>query len=135
EPGWHAAAFFQSAKLIVDRFSDAVTPPSILLRNLDGTVRVWLVDNRITPGHPYAPYLDRHVAPTFGVLKAEDGATLHYRLYRPTAPGRRPVIVHLYGGPSVQLVNRAWSPPWYQAALAKGYAIFSLDNRGTARRG
>ncbi|MBW7836263.1 MAG: alpha/beta fold hydrolase [Sphingomonadales bacterium] len=135
EPGWHAAALFQSAKLIVDRFSDAVTPPSILLRNLDGTVRVWLVDNRITPGHPYAPYLDHHVMPQFGTLAAEDGAMLHYRLYRPTTPGRHPVIVHLYGGPSVQLVNRSWSPPWYQAALAKGYAIFSLDNRGTARRG
>lgn len=135
EPGLHTTALFQSAKLIVDRFSDAVTPPSILLRNLDGLVRAWLVDNRVTLGHPYAPYLDRHVSPTFGTLAAEDGATLHYRLYRPATPGQHPVIVHLYGGPSVQLVNRAWSPPWYQAALAKGYAIFSLDNRGTARRG
>ena len=135
EPGLHTTALFQSAKLIVDRFSDAVTPPSILLRNLDGTVRAWLVDNRVTPGHPYAPYLDHHVMPQFGTLAAEDGAPLHYRLYRPTTPGRHPVIVHLYGGPGIQVVNRSWSPPWYQAALAKGYAIFSLDNRGAARRG
>lgn len=135
EPGIHQTRVFARHNLILDRQSAADAPPSVMVRDLSGAPHGFLVDNRVRDGHPYAPFAAAHVPPEFGTLKAADGQTLHHRLYRPASAVPAPVIVHMYGGPGGQLVNRGWVPLWYQAALAKGYAVFSLDNRGTARRG
>src|SRR5690606_6092458 len=79
----------------------------------------------------------------FGTLAAADGRTpLHYSLIKPAGfdPARRyPVVVHVYGGPASQTVSRAWpgrADALFNQYLAQhGYLVFSLDNRGTPRRG
>ena len=46
-------------------------------------------------------------------LKAPDGATLYAQLLKPADfdPQRKyPVIVDVYGGPHVQLVQKQWDP-------------------------
>jgi dipeptidyl-peptidase-4 len=74
-------------------------------------------------------------------LKADDGSDLYYRLIKPAnfdANKKYPVIVYVYGGPHAQLVNDTWmggSGYFLQAMAAKGYVIFTLDNRGSANRG
>jgi dipeptidyl-peptidase-4 len=54
-------------------------------------------------------------------------------------PHRRyPVIVYVYGGPHAQIVQNAWAgrPLAFGQVLAShGFAVFSLDNRGSAGRG
>jgi len=78
---------------------------------------------------------------TISTLKADDGSDLYYRLIKPAnfdSTKKYPVIVYVYGGPHAQLVTDSWmggSGYFLQAMAAKGYVIFTLDNRGSANRG
>ncbi len=95
------------------------------------------------PQHPYANYRDAQRPIAFGTLTAADGKTpLHYRLTKPDNfdPAKRyPVIVYVYGGPAAQTVLDAWPSRgdalFDQYLAQRGYVVFSLDNRGTPRRG
>jgi dipeptidyl-peptidase-4 len=74
-------------------------------------------------------------------LENSDGVTLYGTLYRPPAEfgdGPHPTILHVYGGPWVQLVTNSWRPTIAMRAqyLSRlGFLVFTLDNRGSARRG
>lgn len=135
EEGLHQTKVFPKQNMILDRHAHVDAPPSVVIRDLTGASLGYLIDNRVVEGHPYAPYKPHHVTPVFGSLTAPDGTPLYYRFYKPAATGRVPVIVYMYGGPGVQVVTRGFDPLWIQAAVAKGYGVFSLDNRGSGRRG
>lgn len=105
----------------------------------------WVDKNTLEAGHPLWPHLaGLELQPEFGTLLAQDGATqLHYQLLKPTDfdPTKRyPVLIYVYGGPHVQLVNKAGSG-WgdrhffFQFLLQQGVLVFSLDNRGSSNRG
>src|SRR5690606_35927918 len=90
----------------------------------------------------YAPYLAAHLTPEFGTLTAVDGSALHYSLIRPAnfdPNGSYPAIVYVYGGPAAQTVLRNWptrgDTVFAQYLAQQGYVVFSIDNRGTPRRG
>jgi dipeptidyl-peptidase-4 len=75
--------------------------------------------------------------PKFLELKAEDGTTLYGRLLLPPetpASGKIPLIVYLYGGPAGQTVLKEPTNPFDEILVRKGFAIFSVDNRGTPGR-
>lgn len=140
EDGTHAATFAKNGAFYVDTFSDPRTPPQVSVRKPDGSRLAWIEENRLDARHPYARFRGAFVEPEFGTLKADDGQTLYYRLYRPAdAPGadveRRPVLVFYYGGPGVQTVTRSWGDHFNQYMAQRGYVVFTLDNRGMARRG
>ena len=145
DPGMHEATFAANASVFVDLWSSPTRPPQTQLRRTDGTLLATLVENDpAKPGHPYAPYLATHRPTTFGTLPAADGATpLHYSLVTPPGFGEAgkkfPVVVYVYGGPAAQTVQRAWpgrADHFFNQYLAQqGYVVFSLDNRGTPRRG
>jgi dipeptidyl-peptidase-4 len=49
-----------------------------------------------------------------------------------------PVIIYVYGGPHVQLIDKSWTGGagfWLNFLAQKGYVVFSLDNRGSSGRG
>jgi dipeptidyl-peptidase-4 len=76
-------------------------------------------------------------APKFLEFKAEDGTTLYGRLLLPPdqpASGKIPLIVHIYGGPAAQTVRKEPTNPFDEILARKGFAIFSVDNRGTPGR-
>lgn len=142
--GMHAASFAKNASVYVDSWSNAGTPPQIALHRADGTFVANLIDNDpAKPDHPYAKYLAAHRPVEFGTLTAADGETpLHYSLIKP--PGfdpakRHPVLVYVYGGPAAQTVTDSWPGRgdhfFNQYMAQQGYVVFSLDNRGTPRRG
>ena len=143
--GWHSVAMSRDARRWLETYSDPDTPPSLSLRSVDGGRPVELVANRLDATHPYAPYLDAHVATEFGTLQAVDGQTMHWQMLRPKqmVPGKRyPVVVDTYGGPGVQRVRRAWmggARPgdglFRQMLAQRGYVVFTLDNRGSGFRG
>jgi dipeptidyl-peptidase-4 len=136
--GWHEAVFGDNASAWIDTFSDPATPPQVSLRRADGTRIAWIEKNELKDGHPYWPYRDSQVAPTFGTLKSEDGQDLHYRVFKPLGfdPAKQyPVFMTYYGGPGRQYVNRAWGAHFEQYMAQHGYVVFALDNRGTPRRG
>ncbi len=143
-PGMHAAAFARNASVYVDSWSSDTTLPQIELFKADGTKLATLLTNDVTSAsHPYAKYRAAHQTTTYGTLTAADGTTpLHYSLIKPAGfdPKKRyPVVVFVYGGPAAQTVTRAWpgrSDAFFNQYLAQqGYVVFSLDNRGTPRRG
>lgn len=138
--GLHSASFANNASVYVDSWSNPTTPPQLELYRNDGSRIAALIANDLSdPKHPYAPYLKAQRPLEFGTLKAADGKTeLHYSLIKPAGfdPARRyPVVVYVYGGPAAQSVKRAWAPDFNQYLAQRGYVVFSLDNRGTPRRG
>lgn len=138
EAGMHSAQFNAGASHYIGTYANPETPPQTLLRTADGRIVRALIDNSLDADHPYTPYLKAHRMPEFGTLKAEDGQVLHYSLIKPAgfdASKKYPVVVTVYGGPAAQTVTRNWAPDFNQVLAQRGYLVFSLDNRGTPRRG
>lgn len=143
-PGMHSAAFANNASVYVDSWSNSSTPPQIELYRANGERIATLLDNDLAdPSHPYAKYRDAQLPVEFGTLTAADGRTpLHYSLIKPTGfdPAKRyPVAVYVYGGPASQTVTDSWPGRgdhlFNQYLAQRGYVVFSMDNRGTPRRG
>ncbi len=138
--GWHAAQFARGTDgvaLYVDTFSDPATPPRVSINAPDGHRMAWIEPNPLDSHHPYWPYRDRHVLPEFGHLPAEDGQDLYYSLLKPPdfdSSRHYPVFLNVYGGPTVQNVSRTWPHLVDEYMAQQGYVVFTLDNRGSARR-
>jgi dipeptidyl-peptidase 4 len=144
ERGMHAATFAGNGKVYVDHWSSSTVPPQVSVHRADGARIAVLLENDLeSPAHPYAAYRDAHLPIQFGTLTAADGHTpLHYSLLLPGGfdPRRRySVVVHVYGGPAAQTVTDSWpvraDALFNQYLAQQGYVVFSLDNRGTPRRG
>jgi dipeptidyl-peptidase-4 len=138
--GWHDAQFARDAErvsLYVDTFSNPTTPPQVSINAPDGHRLAWIEQNPLDSNHPYWPYHERHVVPEFGQIRAEDGQELEYQLLKPPgfdASQHYPVFLNVYGGPTVQNVQRRW-PDFINEYMAQhGYIVFTLDNRGSSRR-
>lgn len=143
-PGMHTASFALNAAVYVDSWSSPQTPPQLELFRADGEKIATLLNNDLADAtHPFARYREALRPVEFGTLLAADGMTpLHYSLIRPAGfdtARRYPVVVYVYGGPAAQTVTRAWPSRadalFNQYLAQQGYVVFSLDNRGTPRRG
>ncbi|MHB8720827.1 MAG: S9 family peptidase [Steroidobacteraceae bacterium] len=138
--GWHTAQFARESPhvaLYVDTFADPRTPPQVSVNAADGRRVAWIEANTLDAAHPYWPYHDRHAVPEFGHVRAEDGQDLQYSLMKPPgfdATRRYPVFLSVYGGPTVQNVRCTWPGMIDEYMAQQGYVVFTLDNRGTARR-
>jgi dipeptidyl-peptidase-4 len=85
EPGWTNSAEMDAAatRALVFR-SNPNQPTQVYLAGASGNRLAWIEENRLDASHPYAPFLDSHVAPTFGTLKAADGKTdIPYKMLSP----------------------------------------------------
>lgn len=142
--GMHSAAFANNASVYVDSWSNSTTPPQIELYRANGEKIATLLDNDLAdPSHPYAKYRDAQLPVEFDRLAAADGHTqLHFSLIKPAGfdPSKKyPVAVYVYGGPASQTVTDSWpgrGDHLFNQYLAQhGYVVFSMDNRGTPRRG
>ncbi len=139
EAGWTNSAEMDPAasRALIFR-SNPNHPAQVYLADGSGRRLAWIEENRLDASHPYAPYLDSHVSPVFGTLKAADGKTdIPYRMLSPKRePGRKyPIFVQVYAGPSGGQVTRGWTSPLQQYLVDKGWIVFSVDGRGTPRRG
>jgi dipeptidyl-peptidase-4 len=137
--GWTESVADPKGRTLLLAQSTPTTPPAVTLATTDGTPLT--LRRRIDSADiPYKAWLPGHVVPTYGTLKAADGKTdLNYMLMRPpgVAPGAKvPVFVEVYGGPGVgRRVRHAFGTPLHQYLLQQGWAVFSVDNRGTPDRG
>lgn len=138
--GTHQISMSDSAAVYIDTFSNRDQPPQVSLHDANGKRLTWLQENALNDQHPYTAYLDQHQATTFGTLESLDGQTLHYRMLKPAgfvASRKYPVFVYVYGGPHVQVVSNSWGRRdlFEQYMAQQGFVVFSIDNRGSARRG
>jgi dipeptidyl-peptidase 4 len=136
--GQHSIEFTKDAAFYVDTFANPQTPPQVSLRKADGALVAWVERNELDAKHPYWPYHDAHVVPEFGKIAGNDGEDLYYKIYKPHGfdPAKRyPVFDFYYGGPHAQMVARGWVDYFSEYMAQQGYVVFTLDNRGMARRG
>jgi len=131
EAGVHGATFSDDGKHWVDDFSNAATPPRTAVCGVGGSCHpVW--ESRSVTDYGFVP-------PKSLDLKADDGTPLYGALLLPeNATGKIPLIVNVYGGPAGQTVRNEWEGPsgeFDQILLQKGFALFTVDNRGTPNRG
>ena len=137
--GWWTVDMAKDHRSFVGTYTDPHTPAQTGLYSIDGKRLAWIEENRLGPGHPYAPYLDHKSYPEYGTLKAEDGQTLYYSVTKPYGfdqAKKYPAIVNVYGGPGVTgLVRKVWPSATDQLLTQEGFVIFRIDNRGTAGRG
>jgi dipeptidyl-peptidase-4 len=139
EAGMHTVVMDATCTRFVDTHDALDKAPTVTLRSaVDGAALCVLFA-------PQAPMPHRALrlglTPPLPIeLLAADGVTpLHGVLYLPP-PGARPppLVVHVYGGPHVQMVTRGWSQTVdmrSQLLRSRGFAVLKLDSRGSARRG
>jgi dipeptidyl-peptidase-4 len=136
EDGTHHPTFAEDGQYYVDQFSDLMTPPRVSTCGTDGNCKtVW----RARSVDDYGL-----TEPAFLEFKADDGTLLYGELLLPaesTSASKVPLIVNIYGGPAAQLVTDSWIEDWqgssglfHQLLSRRGFAIFTLDNRGTPGR-
>ncbi|MEA3032751.1 MAG: dipeptidyl-peptidase 4, partial [Sphingomonadales bacterium] len=140
EAGWsNSAVMDRAATHVLVTRSNTGQPSQTYLADASGRRLAWIEENRLDDAHPYSAFLDSHVKPVFGTLASPDGSTLHYRMLTPPlVPGRRyPVFLYVYGGPHGQQVTDGWygQLPLHEYLVDQGWIVFTLDNRGTNRRG
>jgi dipeptidyl aminopeptidase/acylaminoacyl peptidase len=136
EPGQHTAQLSPSGQYVLDTYSNSTIP-----RKIDVINRISKKSGNILSATN--PYVNRIMPKMLiGKIKAADDSTdLYYRLTLPVNfnPEKKyPVIVVVYGGPHVQLVQNVWlggSRGWEMYLAQQGYICFTLDNRGSANRG
>ena len=137
--GNYEAIFGDDGKHFVETHSTTLTPPRISVCSPAGPC------HKIWEGRSVADY--DLIAPQSLEFKAEDGTLLYGELILPRnadanqkipIPIPIPLIVHIYGGPADQIVQNSWGGPtalFHQILANEGFAIFSVDNRGTPNRG
>ena len=133
ESGNYAATFADDGKHFVETHSATLAPPRISVCAPGGACQ------KIWEGRSVADY--DPIAPLPLELKADDGTALYGYLILPRhadASQKIPLIVYIYGGPAGQTVQDAWGGTtalFHQMLANEGFAIFSVDNRGTPNRG
>jgi dipeptidyl-peptidase-4 len=133
QTGTHSLNLAPSGRFLVDSHSDPETPPQAVLLKNDGSP-VTVLDKPENHVQDYA------LAQTEFVEVRAGNRTLYARLTKPPDfdPGRKyPVIISVYGGPHVQIVQKQWGVASFedQFFAQQGYLIWSLDNRGSWGRG
>lgn len=134
--GWHETVLSSDGAFALDLFSRLGVPPTATLLDLRRGRSLSLYDN------PSPEVVLRGLGRAEWVtLRAPDGTVLYGKLQKPVDfdPSRRyPVVVQVYGGPHAQMVQDRFVARWDledRLFLERGFAVFRLDNRGSARRG
>jgi len=127
--GMHTIRFSPDMRSYLDQHSSHETPPSLTLRAADGRSIAVLSEPRSRLLAPFwiAP-------PELTTIPASDGVALHARIVKPPDFGgskRRPVILRVYGGAGVPIVQDDWDRGFlYDRLLAQqGYVVVSVDPR------
>ncbi len=132
------ATFAADGRHYFDQFSALMTPPRLSACTSAGAcTKVWNSRSVDAYGLTLPQFLD---------FKAndKDSTTLYGELLLPpntSATAKVPLIVNIYGGPAAQLVRDSWIQDWsgssglfHQILARDGFAIFTVDNRGTPAR-
>lgn len=136
EEGTHNAIFNDSFTYFIDIYSNIKTPRTTCLKDKDGKTIRTILKGQNTFKDYAMPTLE------FVTIKAEDGKTdLYGRIIKPLNfdPSKKyPLILYVYGGPHVQLVQNEWlggASLWDYYMAQHGYIVATIDNRGSANRG
>jgi dipeptidyl-peptidase 4 len=142
EGGTHSVQFSSDYKYMYDAMNNTETPN--LETICDGKGKK--IREVMSAENPYksAKNPDKNVEigiSEYGKLRKKDGPFMHYRMIKPAdfdSTKKYPVLVYVYGGPHAQLVTNSWlggASLWMHWMANQGYIVFTLDGRGSAKRG
>jgi len=135
DKGTHTCTFSSDGKLLIDHFQSLTTPRKITLTDTKTLTQKSLL---LAP-NPLKEY--QLIKPEIFTVKSMLGDDLYCRMYKPlnfNPTKRYPVIVYLYNGPHVQLIQDNWITAregWFQYMAQLGYVVFNLDGHGSDYRG
>lgn len=135
ENGIHRSMISHSGKYVIDSYTNATTSRVIGVYDAKGKN----LKNLLTAENPLKDY-------SFGKteivkLRASDSTLLYGRIILPPgfdATKKYPVIIYVYGGPHAQMITNSMfygSGFYLQYLSQKGYIVWTLDNRGSDKRG
>lgn len=133
--GTHTVILNGNGTYFFDNFSSTTTPLDVSIKTKDGGH----FENLIQVENPLAEYKLGEM--TIDKIKGNGGHDLYYRIFKPIDfdPNKKyPVVVYLYNGPHLQLINNRWlggANLWYHYMAQKGYIVYSIDGRGSSNRG
>lgn len=132
--GTHSPIFSYDKSYCIDYFNNLETPRTINLINLkEGKVKTLL--------NAANPYKETNLGKSkIFTIKNNNGDDLYCRITYPPnfdESKKYPVFMYVYGGPHSQMVTNTFlsGGVHLQYMAQKGFIVFSLDNRGTAKRG
>ena len=129
--GTHEVNFADDGQHYVETFSSLQSAPSMSACMAGECKTFW--ESRTTAEYDLTP-------PKFLEFKASDDSILYGQLSLPPdnlANAKIPLIVYLYGGPADQLAQDKWPDSvalFNQVLVQQGFAVFTVDNRGTPAR-
>ncbi len=133
--GTHYSMLSENGKYSIDNFQSTVVPREIAIYSAHGkkvnTIKV--AENPLKDFKLGALRIFK--------LKSESGEDLYCRMFKPIdfdSTKKYPVIVYLYNGPNIQLINNTWNAQgdlWFQYMAERGFVVFTLDGRGSGNRG
>ena len=128
-PGSFDASMSPDRRWLLVTGSTWTRPPRMEVMRADGTgVRLFAESTISLPV----------VEPEVIRVPAADGTPLEALLFRPRGGGRRPLVVHTYGGPGSPVVVNRWNGRsflWHQLLLERGFAVALVDNRASRGAG
>lgn len=139
EAGWHTTTLSPDRQFALVTHSSRRSPPVTRLERVGGDVVTVLQDNAALAARVAALDLPE---PAWRTVPGADGTPLHaYVIHPPDFDSTRahPLLLHVYGGPGVQLARNAWLGTTYlwhhTLARRHGVVVAVVDNRGTPGRG
>jgi dipeptidyl-peptidase-4 len=133
EEGTYSATFSENCKHYVEHYSAQQTPPRLSVCAVGSPcTEIWHARSVADYDLAATKYLE---------FKADDGTPLYGSLLLPPnadASQKLPLIVNVYGGPTAQEVEKTWrggNALFHQILAKEGFAIFTVDNRGSGNRG
>ncbi len=135
EHGTHGSRISADGKYVIDAYSNTETSRKYVLLDARGkTLRTIKEPNTALDAY--------NIGETkLLTLKSDDGTPLQARIILPPdfdETKKYPVFLYVYGGPHAQLITDSWlsgAGLWLNYMASKGYIVFTLDNRGSAKRG
>ena len=133
--GTHAISVSESGKFYIDNYNSTAIPGKTTLYHTTKS-KSWEI---LSADNPLSEY-------TIGTTeifskKVSDGTELWCRMIKPShfdETKKYPVLFYVYNGPHVQLVKDSWlggASLWMHSLAEEGYLIFTVDGRGSSRRG
>ncbi|MBX2871880.1 MAG: prolyl oligopeptidase family serine peptidase [Saprospiraceae bacterium] len=137
EKGNHQVTLSPDEQWLAVRYSYSNKPWELYLqKNEAGAARKQLTESTTAAFRAY-PWKD----PQLVTFKAEDGATVSARLYRPQKPKRKgPAVIFVHGAGYLQNVHAWWSSYYreymfHNILVDNGYTVLDIDYRGSAGYG
>jgi dipeptidyl-peptidase 4 len=133
--GTHTSTLSSNGNYIIDNFQSTIIPRNINIANVSGKKSKTIY----TAKNPLQEYKVGEL--NIFKLKSENGDDLFCRLFKPVAfdsTKKYPVIVYLYNGPGLQMINNTWNGGgdlWFQYMAERGFVVFTMDGRGSSNRG